>query len=162
MCGNILFHSPLASSRGIHREFWRQSQEKASDRLNKNPAKHVNFKIPEETRTEIHPIQTDTEEGLPNKKIARRRRRRRRNPGYSYGNLSLAKPTTTTLSTNLITDSQWIHSIHQPILNIKNQGEKLVENFKIPERNQNWYTSPTERKAFWKPFLQLGSKQKSA
>jgi hypothetical protein len=64
----------------------------------------MNFKIPEETCTEIHPIHTDTEEGLPNKMIARRRRRR--NPGYSYGNLSLAKPTTTTLSTNLITDSQ--------------------------------------------------------
>jgi hypothetical protein len=58
---------------------------KPSDRLNNNPAKHVNFKIPEETCTEIHPIQTDTEEGLPNKLIARRRRR---NPGYGYGNLS--------------------------------------------------------------------------
>jgi hypothetical protein len=29
-----------------------------------------------------------------------------------------------------------IHSIHHPV-NIKNQGEKLVESFKIPERNQN-------------------------
>jgi hypothetical protein len=80
----------------------------------------VNFKIPEETCTEIHPIQTDTEEGLPNKMIARRRRR---NPGYGYGN---EHNYTLTM----------IHSIHHPV-NIKNQGEKLVESFKIPERNQN-------------------------
>jgi len=150
MCGNILFHSPLASSWGIHRKLWRQSQEKPSDRINKKPAKHLNFKIPEETSTEIHPIQTDTKEGLPNK-------RRRRNPK----SLAISREIHNDDSINELNYRlTMIHTIHHPV-DIKKQGEKLVESFKIPERNQNWYTSPTERKAIWKPFLQIGSKQKS-
>jgi hypothetical protein len=130
MCGNILFHSPLASSCGIHRKLWGQSKEKPSDRVNKNPAKHVNFKIPEERALKFTPSRL-----TPKKDSQTRPSQEEEETQVIIMAISREIHNNDPIN-ELNYRLTMIHSIHHTV-NIKNQGEKLVESFKIPERNQN-------------------------